>query len=136
MTCFTKLTIACFLSLLCMLANAQTAQSSLTGLVTDNHDKPIDAALVWLVTPDATTSLAQAITDPDGKFSIPCMDKEVKLMISCLGYSTYTSEVFNAKSTRTFQTVVLSEEFQELDDVVIIGEKLPHRRTKGRQTDL
>lgn len=86
MNCFTKLTIACFLSLLCMLTNAQTAQPSLTGLVTDNHDKPIDAALVWLVTPDAANSLAQAITDPDGKFIIPCMDKEVKLMISCLGY--------------------------------------------------
>ncbi len=119
----TKIVLLLLLYTLCQPLQSLQAQSSVTGRVTDTHDKPVDAALVWLVTPDAATSLAQAITGADGKFALPCADKEVKLMITCLGYASYVSDVFNAAMPKDFPAIILEEESQHLDDIVVIGEK-------------
>lgn len=125
MNSLTRIIIFAVSCIFCLLsANAQNSTASITGAVTDTEKTGIDAALIWLVTPDGGTSIAQAITGTDGKFSIPCVDKDVKLMITCLGYSSYVSEVFNAGTARDFGTIILSDEFQQLGDVVVIGEKM------------
>lgn len=123
MNYLTKTTLFSLLLILCHWTNAQQVQPSITGQVTDSQNKPVDAALVWLVTPDGATSVAQAITTADGRFAIPCAPKEVKLTVTCLGYASYVSDVFNAGSAKDFKSITLSEEFQQLDDVVVIGEK-------------
>lgn len=39
----------------CSMIKAQHAPCSITGQVTDPQQKPVDAALVWLVTPDGNS---------------------------------------------------------------------------------
>lgn len=114
-----KAAFGILLILLCQQMNAQT----ITGKVTDERKQPLDAALVWLVTPTNNQTVAQAITNADGSFSLPCIDKEVKLIVTCLGYSSYTSEAFQADMPKDWGTVTLAEESRLLDDVVIVGEK-------------
>lgn len=67
-----KAAFGILLIVLCQQMNAQT----ITGKVTDERKQPLDAALVWLVTPANDRTVAQAITNADGCFSLPCIDKE------------------------------------------------------------
>ncbi|MDO4181064.1 MAG: carboxypeptidase-like regulatory domain-containing protein, partial [Bacteroidales bacterium] len=101
-----KAAFGILLILLCQQMNAQT----ITGKVTDERKQPLDAALVWLVTPTNNQTVAKAITNADGSFSLPCIDKEVKLIVTCLGYSSYTSEAFQADMPKDWGTVTLAEE--------------------------
>lgn len=67
-----KATFGILLIVLCQQMNAQT----ITGKVTDERKQPLDAALVWFVTPANDRTVAQVITNTDGYFSLPCIDKE------------------------------------------------------------
>lgn len=58
MNYLTKTILRFLLLILCHGTNAQQVQPSITGQVTDSQNKPVDAALVWLVTSDGATSVA------------------------------------------------------------------------------
>ncbi len=101
-----------------------TIAQQITGTVVDANKVPVEAALVWLVGEDTNNCLSQAITDEKGKFSISCIDKRVKLTVTCLGYSTYISEPFGAVSARQFPEIILQDDAQQLGDVVVVGERI------------
>lgn len=123
MSHLTKSLLIVYLLLSVSLVYSQTAARQITGSVKDNAGVPVEAALIWLVASDTNASVAQAITDEKGYFEIECVAGEVRLTITCLGFSSYQSEPFEAGQPRQFPSIVLAGESQVLDDVVVIGEK-------------
>ena len=95
-----------FLSMLCLVAFAQTA----TGLVKDKTGEPMIGVNVLV---KGTTN--GTITDFDGKFSIPDVPSNATLVVSYIGY--LTKEVKTGKDL----VIVLEEDNKTLDEVVVIG---------------
>lgn len=102
-----------FLSMLCLVAFAQTA----TGLVKDKTGEPMIGVNV-LVKGTANGT----ITDFDGKFSIPDVPSNATLVVSYIGY--LTKEVKTGKDL----VIVLEEDNKTLDEVVVIGYGTMKRR--------
>lgn len=102
-----------FLSMLCLVAFAQTA----TGLVKDKTGEPMIGVNV-LVKGTANGT----ITDFDGKFSIPDVPSNATLVVSYIGY--LTKEVKTGKDL----VIVLEEDNKTLDEVVVIGYGTVKRR--------
>ena len=102
-----------FLSMLCLVAFAQTA----TGLVKDKTGEPMIGVNVLV---KGTTN--GTITDFDGKFSIPDVPSNATLVVSYIGY--LTKEVKTGKDL----VIVLEEDNKTLDEVVVIGYGTVKRR--------
>ncbi|MFR7466068.1 MAG: SusC/RagA family TonB-linked outer membrane protein [Phocaeicola vulgatus] len=102
-----------FLSMLCLVAFAQTA----TGLVKDKAGEPMIGVNVLV---KGTTN--GTITDFDGKFSIPDVPSNATLVVSYIGY--LTKEVKTGKDL----VIVLEEDNKTLDEVVVIGYGTVKRR--------
>ena len=102
-----------FLSMLCLVAFAQTA----TGLVKDKTGEPMIGVNVLV---KGTTN--GTITDFDGKFSIPDVPSNATLVVSYIGY--LTKEVKSGKDL----VIVLEEDNKTLDEVVVIGYGTVKRR--------
>ena len=102
-----------FLSMLCLVAFAQTA----TGLVKDKTGEPMIGVNVLV---KGTTN--GTITDFDGKFSIPDVPSNATLVVSYIGY--LTKEVKSGKNL----VIVLEEDTKTLDEVVVIGYGTVKRR--------
>lgn len=83
----------------------------LTGVVMDVNNVPIIGANIRI---KGTTE--GTITDLDGKFSVSCTPN-ANIQISYIGYKTAEFVVGNNKSI----TIVLKEDFQSLDEVVVVG---------------
>ncbi|WP_455668126.1 SusC/RagA family TonB-linked outer membrane protein [Phocaeicola sp.] len=104
---------ALFLSMLCLVAFAQTA----TGLVKDKTGEPMIGVNVLV---KGTTN--GTITDFDGKFSIPDVPGNATLVVSYIGY--LSKEVKAGKDL----VIVLEEDNKTLDEVVVIGYGTVKRR--------
>lgn len=98
-------------------------QEGICGRIVDKEQRPVEAALIWLVHAETNRSLAQAITDEEGYFHLSCVDNSVKLTVTCLGFDSYVSEPFDASLPHHLSPIVLSDRSLVLDDVVILGEK-------------
>jgi TonB-linked SusC/RagA family outer membrane protein len=104
---------ALFLSMLCLVAFAQTS----TGLVKDKTGEPMIGVNVLV---KGTTN--GTITDFDGKFSIPDVPGNATLVVSYIGY--LSKEVKAGKDL----VIVLEEDNKTLDEVVVIGYGTVKRR--------
>lgn len=102
-----------FLSMLCLVAFAQTA----TGLVKDKTGEPMIGVNVLV---KGTTN--GTITDFDGKFSIPDVPANATLVVSYIGY--LATEVKAGQDL----VIVLEEDNKTLDEVVVIGYGTVKRR--------
>ncbi len=102
-----------FLSMLCLVAFAQTA----TGLIKDKTGEPMIGVNVLV---KGTTN--GTITDFDGKFSIPDVPNGATLVVSYIGY--LSKEVKAGKDL----VIVLEEDNKTLDEVVVIGYGTVKRR--------
>lgn len=89
----------------------ETAQSTISGTVTDKTGEPIIGASVIV----KGTSEGVA-TDLDGKFSVKAKAGQ-EIVISSIGYKSQTIKVGATQNL----DVVLEEDSQILDDVVVIG---------------
>ncbi len=89
------------------------AQTNVTGKVTAAADGSpvIGAGVVVLGTTVGT------MTEADGSYSMMLPNGTTELSVVCLGYKTVTEQI-NGRSVINF---VLEEEFDSLDDVVVVG---------------
>ncbi len=112
---FPKRLVTTLLTLLAIVTlGGQTyAQVNVTGKVTAASDGSpvIGAGVVVLGTSVGT------MTEADGTYSMMLPTGTTELSVVCLGYKTVT-EVLNGRSVINF---VLEEEFDSLDDVVVVG---------------
>lgn len=102
------------LLLICCLgiASAISAQTTVSGTVTDQQNAPLPGATVLEKgTTNGTT------TDFDGNFIIDVADPNAVLEVSYLGYSTIDFPV-NGQSSINIQ---LEEDATQLEDVVVVG---------------
>ncbi len=92
---------------------AKEVSPILRGRVTDENGAPVIGAVVMSL----NDSGKAAVADSDGNFSIS-VGKSERLSISCLGYSELT---IMAEPSDKVQTFVLREDFQKLDELVVVG---------------
>ena len=98
------------LAMLCLVTFAQG--KTVTGTVVDGTGEPLIGVSVQV----KGTSTG-AITDLDGKFSIPNVSPESTLVISYIGYATQEIKVGDQA---TFN-ITLADDAQLLEEVVVIG---------------
>ena len=98
--------------MICMSLSA-FSQMSVSGTVLDENNDPVIGASVIL---KGTT--AGTITDLDGSFTLDQVGPGTQLEISYLGYRTQTISV---DADNSIFDIVLSEDINQLDEVVITG---------------
>ncbi|MDE7109104.1 MAG: carboxypeptidase-like regulatory domain-containing protein, partial [Muribaculaceae bacterium] len=79
------------------------------GNVVGNNAEPVVAATVLILAPKDSTVITYGITDNDGRFSIPCDQKDVIGKLSCVGYKTTYRKFnnFNVGSIKMSENPVL-----------------------------
>lgn len=97
----------------------------ITGTIQDNNGTGVPYATVVLL--DADSSLVKGeISNGDGIFMISTSKTGTfKLVASSVGYSNYTSESFSLEKgqSKNFGTIKMSEDVEQLEEVVIEAEK-------------
>jgi TonB-linked SusC/RagA family outer membrane protein len=109
--------IVIFFVLLISCVTATLAQNVINGQVKDTNGSPLIGATII---EDGTNK--GVTTDLDGKFSIPAPLGK-KLRVSYIGY---TEKVFIVNSNNV--TVVLHENARNLDELVVVGYGMQHKR--------
>ena len=101
---------------------AQPKESALLrGTITNQKGEPVPYANAALLSPEGVL-LEGAVTDEEGSFSISTTKTaRVKLVVSSLGYSSFTSEEFELQAglQKDFGTLVLADEVTGLDEVTV-----------------
>lgn len=101
---------------------AQTNQSALLrGIITNQKGEPVPYANAALLSPEGVL-LEGAVTDEAGNFLISTTKiARVKLVVSSLGYTSFSSEEFEllAGLKKDFGTLVLADEVTGLDEVTV-----------------
>jgi TonB-linked SusC/RagA family outer membrane protein len=88
------------------------SQTTISGKILDSSGLPVIGASIL-----AKGTTVGTITDIDGNYSINVPDGVEDLEISYLGYGTQTLNIANGN----FSSITLSEDYNELDEVVITG---------------
>ena len=117
------LVLAIFVYLLGMstLAAQPNQSALLRGTITNQKGEPVPYANVALLSPEGVL-LEGAVTDEAGNFSIATTKTaRVKLVVSSLGYTSYSSEEFEllAGLQKDFGALVLADELTGLDEVTV-----------------
>jgi hypothetical protein len=115
--------LAFFVYLLGMstLAAQSNPSALLRGTITNQKGEPVPYANAALLSPEGVL-LEGAVTDEAGNFSISTTKTaRVKLVVSSLGYTSFTSEEFDLKAglQKDFGTLVLADEVTGLDEVTV-----------------
>ena len=101
---------------------AQTNQSALLrGIITNQKGEPVPYANAALLSPEGVL-LEGAVTDGVGNFSIATTKTaRVKLVVSSLGYTSFSSEEFELQPglQKDFGTLVLADELTGLDEFTV-----------------
>jgi hypothetical protein len=101
---------------------AQSNQSTLLrGTITNQKGEPVAFANVAVLSTDSLL-VEGAVSDEAGSFTISSTKTaQVKLVISSLGYKTYTSEVFELKQglVKDFGKLLLEDELTGLEEVTV-----------------
>ena len=117
------LVLAIFVYLLGMstIAAQPNPSALLRGTITNQKGEPVPYANVALLTLEGVL-LEGAVTDESGNFSIATTKTaRVKLVVSSLGYTSYSSEEFEllAGLQKDFGMLVLADEVTGLDEVTV-----------------
>ena len=115
--------LAIFVHLLGISTLAARSKESalLRGTITNQKGEPVPYANAALLSPEGEL-LEGAVTDEAGVFSISTTKTaRVKLVVSSLGYTSFTSEVFELQAglQKDFGTLVLADEVTGLDEVTV-----------------
>ncbi|NDV58739.1 TonB-dependent receptor [Bacteroides sp. 519] len=119
----TKLLLAFLLYVL------STTAQSVTGVITDAQQQPIEYANVVLLVQQDSTFIAGAVTDAGGNFTISASVLTVKpclIQITNIGYKT----TYQPIQAGHIGTIILEADTQMLDEVVVKG-NLPVTRLKA-----
>ena len=118
---FLILVIFVYLLGISTLAAQSNPSARLRGTITNQKGEPVPYANAALLSPEGVL-LEGAVTDEAGNFSISTTKTaRVKLVVSSLGYTSFTSEEFEllAGLQKDFGTLVLADEVTGLDEVTV-----------------
>lgn len=111
-----KILIASFVFLSCFGFDALAqGQSKVSGVVRDSKGEPVIGAVVMV---EGVTGIGST-TDTDGRYilNIPRSANDPVLTVSCIGYATVREKL----ARRAVVDFVLSEETQQIDELVVVG---------------
>ena len=122
-----KLITLCLLAINCFCVKAQI-NSKISGQVTDNAGKPINAATVTLVNAGDSVFIKSTATDTKGVYTVPVVQPGVyKLWITCVGYQKYCSVAITVnqpdKVVDAGQAILQKGTTTQLKEVVINDKK-------------
>ncbi|WP_024770254.1 carboxypeptidase-like regulatory domain-containing protein [Aquimarina macrocephali] len=107
-----------------LLGNFLSAQSIVSGTVTDSILNPIASANVFLKQKDTQAIIAFAYTDQEGKYILESdATGELTLSFSGLGYATKDVAIILEDNTTVQKDMMLYATSYELDEVVIQSER-------------
>jgi TonB-linked SusC/RagA family outer membrane protein len=107
---YSRLFAVVFMSMVSM--TMMYSQQTISGKIVDTNNEPIIGATVLV---KGTT--VGTITDVFGEYSVNVPEGEETLQVSFLGYSTAELNIADG----TYASVVLSEDINQLDEIVITG---------------
>lgn len=118
-----KLYTVCFF--LFSIAGFVTAQSRISGQITDEQGSPLPSANVILLNASDSVLIKGWVADVDGKFSLEQIAPGNYLLVSSMvGFTkTYQSLRVAAQENRNLGSIVLMEDASVLNDVVVTAEK-------------
>lgn len=112
-------------TLFCQLA--MFAQSQVTGTVSDEHGEPIIGASV-----SVKGGSTGAVTDLDGKYSIPTVAGNATLVFTYVGFETVEIPVNN----QSVINATMKEDNNELNEIVVVGYGTMKKCPLDASTDL
>lgn len=104
-------------------------QYNVTGRLTDAAGEHLGAASVSLLYPEDSTFAAFGISDKAGRYLISNVKEGAYLLqVALMGYFTYYRPVIvDGEATLDLGVHVLEENIQQLEGVIVMGEKVPVR---------
>ncbi|MGJ1534810.1 outer membrane beta-barrel family protein [Sphingobacterium multivorum] len=119
-----KIFIVIILVLCSLTVSAQN--SSIIGLVKDTNGKLLNSVTVALRNPSDSILIAGAVTDDSGNFTLDRINKgEYKIMISHIGFKTYSNIISVNKSQVLLGDIFLEKDSSIKIDSVIVNRKKP-----------
>ncbi|WP_435413135.1 TonB-dependent receptor domain-containing protein [Psychroserpens mesophilus] len=100
-------------------------QQTIIGRITDQENKPIEAAIVSIITVENNTFVKASLTKANGRFNISNISEGTyKLFITSLGFEDYNSELVTVTDSNIdLGTISLAPKTESLDKVTITAEK-------------
>lgn len=118
-----RLFAALIFVLITCICQAQTA--TLKGQVVDNNNAPVSGAAIRITKLSDKTHVTGAFANEAGAFRvnrIPLRDS-LLIEISSLGYKIFRTKLFLKESSITLESITLTEDITQLEDVEITGER-------------
>ena len=116
-----------FFSLLWCTLTSVAQNFEVTGYVTDQQNKPIESATVYVESVQDSTMIAYTISDEKGFFELSGRTKEAKLslFVSYTGMAVYKKELSTSANKIHLEQIVLKENSELLNEVVVVAERAP-----------
>lgn len=103
-------------------ASAQTI--TISGTITDESDRPLEAATVSLLAAADSALLKAELSGPDGRFEFSEIKPgDYRLGVVLLGFERHVSDPVNAGNTTVLPTVRLRENAAALREVSVVAQK-------------
>ncbi|WP_282044125.1 outer membrane beta-barrel family protein [Winogradskyella flava] len=101
------------------------AQNTITGKIVTENQQPIPAAIISLLDAETNTFVKGELSNDAGDFRFKNIDDgSYVILITSLGLKDFTSEAFTLNnSKKTFGTIVMVDDSDELDEVTVVAEK-------------
>jgi iron complex outermembrane receptor protein len=123
----TKLLTICALLSLSLSLKAQDLSGNITGSVTDDSQKGIEAATVSLLSTKDSAVIKNSISNKTGKFEIGNIaEGKYLISVSLVGHEKFFSKQFEITSSNQFiklENIILKNESKQLKEVSVIGKK-------------
>lgn len=107
--------------LIASISYSQSKDFQITGTIISEEETPLESATVYLERVKDSALVTYTITDKNGKFSLEnnTSDKVLKLLISYVGYQTYSRTV-NIEAVKTnLGDIVMKVDANALDEVIV-----------------
>ncbi|MGY5355291.1 outer membrane beta-barrel protein [Wenyingzhuangia sp. IMCC45467] len=110
------------------IAYTQSISFEISGILKSKNEKtPIESATVYLQRVKDSTIISYTITNQKGEFALEnkTTDKKAHLFISYIGYKTYKKQINISTKKQNFNTILLEENANILNEVVIRAQAPP-----------
>ena len=94
---------------------------SVSGVVTDGNNKPLERAAVQILNLGDSAGVAGKVTDAAGKFNVDVVAGNYLLKVSFIGYADFLQSISATKNRNVLDTIRLAESDIVLDSALILG---------------
>jgi iron complex outermembrane recepter protein len=117
--------MARYLLFLCFFIQKSLLAQTLTGVVSDARQRPLEGAVVSLIRASDSTFVKASVTEANGKFEfLKIKNGQYRLVATNVGFGRYKSEVISIENNDvTLPPIVLAEQTKTLQEVTVTARK-------------